>query len=131
MTKTVAEEIRAWATKLEEMANRNRSYDMEIEVENWDESDDENVPGYLNLGIDYSIVGKHRPATWGYHGGEPAEEPELDEYRVYNADTGQEITDIPQSVQNDIEKAIWDHAESRKDDDFDPPDNYDDYDSRY
>ena len=124
MAKTVAEEIRSWAIKLEEVANRHRSYDMEMEVENWDESDDENVPGYLNLGIDYTIVGQHRPATWGDRGGEPPEEPELDEYTIYNADTGEEITDVPPGVQRQLEDAIWKHAENRKDDDFDPPDDY-------
>jgi len=130
MTKTVAEEIRSWTQKLEEVMNRNRSYDMEMEIENWDESDDENVPGYLNLGINYSIYGKYIPARIRYDDYDhPAEYPELDEVTVYNADTGEEIQNIPPAVEKEIEDAIWKHAESRKDD-VDPPDDYDEYDYR-
>ena len=121
MKKSAAEEIRSLMNKLDESVNRH--YDMELEVENWvepEDPNDENFPYYLNLGIDYHIVGQYRPSTWGYHGGEPEEHPELDEYNVYNADTGEPITNIPPNIEQQIEAAIWKHAESRQDD-YDPP----------
>lgn len=127
MTKSVAEEIRSLMNKIDEAVVRH--YDMEMEVENWiepEDPEDENFPYILNLGIDYRIVGKYYPATLE----SPPEYPELDSYEVYNADTGQEIANIPPGIQDEIEKAIWDHAESRsKYDDYDPP--YDDDDRYY
>jgi hypothetical protein len=115
--------------KIIENAQR-RHYDMELEVENWQDSEDpndENFPHILNLGIDYSIYGKYVPARIRYDDYDhPAEYPELDSVEVYNADTGQLITDMPDDVSEYIEQAIWKHAESRRDD-FDPPDRDDDY----
>ena len=120
MPKTLTESIRDILDKLDEAVGR--SYDLEIEVENWDDSVD--GPDYRTLGIDYRISGRHRPATWGYHGGEPEEHPELDEVTVYDAATGQPLTDLPDYLDQQIEQAIWKDAEDRKDRDFEPPDDY-------
>lgn len=121
MQKTLTESIREILTKIDEAAGQH--YDLELEVENWDDSVD--GPDYRTLGIDYKITGRHRPATWGYHGGEPEEYPELDEIDVYDVVTGQPLTDLPDYLYDQIEDAIWKDAERRKDDSFEPPDNYD------
>jgi len=120
MPKTLAEEIRDTMSKIEEAMGRN--YDMELDVENWEESedpDDENWPAYRTLGINYSISGSYRPATWGDRGGDPPEYPELDDVEVFDADTGQALSNLPAELDREIEAAIWKDAESRKDDNID------------
>ena len=92
--------------------------------ENGEGDEDNPPPETIRVGINYSISGEHRPATWGYHGGEPAEHPEIDDASVFDLETGEDITD--QVVDNsEVEDAIWADAESSRDDDFDVPD--DDY----
>lgn len=124
MVKSISENIRSIMDRLNEVAG---SYDLELEVENWDfpeDPDDPNWPEFINLGIDYKIIGKYRPATWGDRGGDPEEHPELDEYEVYNVDTGEKITDkLPESVHKQVQEAIWKSHEERVDD----YDDYDDY----
>lgn len=129
MPKTLAEEIREMMNKVEEAMGHH--YDMELKVENWEnpeDPNDENWPAYRTLGINYSISGKYRPATWGYHGGEPEEHPELDEIEVFDAETGQPIQNLPKEIDDQIEQAIWKDAEKRKEDDFEPPNKDDFYD---
>jgi hypothetical protein len=131
MNKNLAEEIRNLMNKMEEAAQRH--YDLVIpEVENWvqpTDPDDESFPYYINLGVNYSIVGKYIPARIRYDDYDhPAEYPELDEFAVYNADTGEELTNIPNQVIDMIEQEIWDDAESKKAD-YDP--SYDDDDRDY
>ena len=119
MVKSIIESIRTMMDRLTEVAG---NYDLELEVENWqqpEDPDDENWPFYLTLGINYTTYGEHRPASWGYSGGEPEEHPELDEVTVHNAETGEEIQSIPDDVQRQIEDAIWKHYESKKDE-YDP-----------
>lgn len=129
MPKSIAEDIRMMMDRLNEVA---RSYDLELEVENWEypeDPDDESWPYSRTLGINYSIHGQHRPATWGYHGGEPEEHPELDEVQVFDAETGQPLGELPPEVDRQIEDAIWKDHES-KGQDYDPPyddDRYDRY----
>lgn len=127
MSKSIAEVMREFIDRMDEVSNRN--YDMEMEIENWRlddlDTDDESIPSYINLGIDYNVEGSYSPATWGDQGGEPEEYPELD-YKVYDVDTGQEITDIPEKVDSYIEEKIWDHI-NNKEPDFNEPDR----DSRY
>lgn len=117
-------------------ANENmggQHYDMTAEVTNpayaaWEngEGDENNPPPeVIKVGINYSISGEERPATWGYHGGEPAEHPEIDDASVFDLETGEDITNQVDS--SEIEEAIWADAESSQDDDFvEPDDNYDD-----
>jgi len=128
MPKTVAEEIRLMMQKVEEAMGR--SYDMELEVENWEDpasEDDENWPAYRTLGINYSISGKYIPARIQYDDYDhPAEYPELDEVEVFDAETGQLLQNLPKHLDDEIEEAIWKHAKSQQDD-YDPPDRYDDY----
>lgn len=119
MAKTIAEEIRQTMDRLAEASRQN--YDLEITVENWEDSDDDSALD-RTLGINYRISGKYRPATWGERGGEPEEHPELDEYQVFDADTGQEITSVlPDDVEQQIVNAIWQDAARDKGD-------YDEYD---
>lgn len=130
MSKTVAEEIRLMMQKVEEAMGR--SYDMELEVENWEDpasEDDENWPAYRTLGINYSISGKYIPARIQYDDYDhPAEYPELDEVDVFDAETGQLLQNLPKHLDDEIEEAIWRDAEQRKkDDDYDPYDRYDNY----
>jgi len=122
MPKTVAEEIRTMMKKLEEAMGRN--YDMELEVENWEDPedpDDDNWPAYRTLGINYSISGKYIPARIQYDDYDhPAEYPELDKVEVFDSETGQPIQNLPKEIDDQIEEAIWDHAEKSRDDDYDP-----------
>lgn len=119
-------------------ANENtggRNYDMTAEVTNpaytaWEngEGDEDNPPPEtIHVGINYSISGSERPATWGYHGGEPAEHPEIDDASVFDLETGEDISGQVDS--DEIDDAIWAHADTSADDDFDIPD--DNYDDRY
>jgi len=120
MIKSLAEEIRTLIKQIEEAT---RSYDMELEVENWEypeDPDDANWPTDITLGINYNIVGRYRPATWGDRGGDPPEYPELDVVEIFNAETGQPIQ-IPDYLESEIEQAIWSHAEQARDQDYDPP----------
>jgi hypothetical protein len=106
------------------------SYDMTTTVMNpafieWENgAGDENnpPPETIKVGVNYSISGEERPATWGYHGGEPAEHPELDDVSVFNLETGEDITD--QINIEDIEDEIWKDAERSADNDFVEPDDY-------
>lgn len=75
----------------------------------------------LNLHVEYDISGEYRPATWGYHGGEPAEYPELDGYDVYivgNDGSMVEInaSDLGPKGEQWIEERIWANAESSRND---------------
>ena len=83
----------------------------------------------LDLHIEYDIFGEYRPATWGYHGGDPAEYPEIDGYSVHAVGPDGSMIEIDGSdlgPKGDqwIEDQIWENAESMKDD------GYDDYDDR-
>lgn len=131
MVKTLAEEIREMMNKID--GAMGRSYDMELEVENWEDPEDpndENWPAYRTLGINYSISGKYIPARIRYDDYDhPAEYPELDQIEVFDAETGQSLQNLPKHLDDEIEKAIWKHAESKKDD-YDPPDK-DDFYNRY
>jgi len=103
-------------------------YDAELTIANpnFDASvEDENDPRYaeeIDVGVNYSISGSYRPATWGYHGGEPEEHPEMEITDVVDLATGKDISD--RVDMSDLEQRLWDHAEANKDDDFDPPDDY-------
>lgn len=126
MAKSIAEDIRDLMNKMEAAAGP-RAYDLELEVENWDfpeNPNDESWPSTVVLGINYTVAGKHRPATWGYHGGTPEEFPEIDTLEVFNTETGQQFADLPPEVDEQIEQAIWNDVESKKYD----ADDYDRYD---
>lgn len=102
-----------------------RSYDLELEIINpayeaWENGagDEQNPPDeVIDVGVDYNISGSYKSSTWGYHGGSPEEHPELDEYKVYDLATGQEINNLGKRAQEDIEEAIWKAAENSRDDD--------------
>lgn len=111
-----------------------RRYDLEVEIINpafeaWENGagDEDNPPDeIIDVGVDYTISGSYRPATWGDYGGSPEEHPEIDEYKVYDLATGQEIENVGKRGQEDIEAAIWKAAEEGSDDydDYDIPDRY-------
>lgn len=117
MKKTLAEEIREMMNRVEEAMGRH--YDMELELENWQDDSDEET---ITLGINYKITGRYRPATWGDRGGDPPEYPELDDAEYFNAKTGQPIQ-IPEYLEDQVEQAIWKDAEARKKD-IEVPDNF-------
>lgn len=106
-----------------EAANR-RHYDVTATILNpafaaWEsgQGDENNPPEEeLEVGVDYSMSGSYKPATWGYNGGEPEEYPEIDEYTVYDLATGQEIENIDDHAHSQIVKAITASAENRSDD---------------
>ena len=71
----------------------------------------------------FDISGVHRPATWGYYGGDPPESPELDDVRLVLGDR-----ELPLSL---VTKAEYDRLESKAFDAHsgeDEPDDCDDYD---
>ena len=82
----------------------------------------------LNLHIEYDISGEYRPATWGYHGGEPEEYPEIDGAQVsIVGDNGAMVeidgSDLGPKGAEWIDDQIWANADRMKDD-------YNDYDDR-
>lgn len=82
----------------------------------------------LNLHIEYDISGEYRPATWGYHGGEPEEYPEIDGAQVsIVGDNGAMVeidgSDLGPKGSEWIDDQIWADADRMKDD-------YNDYDDR-
>lgn len=130
MAQTLEEQIRIWMQRIEETAPsqpQQRSYDLEIEVENWEYSDNENDPNWKperTLGINYSIYGQDRPARINYDDYDhPAEHAEIDEVEVFDVDTGQPLPDLPKYIDDAIIEAIWEDVENRKNnDDYDPYD---------
>ena len=93
-------------------------YDLILDIDNpnWDEND-ENSYDTIRVGVNYSISGRYRPATWGYHGGEPEEHPELDDVSVVDVDTGEDVSD--KVNMDEIEQAIWKHEKDSEDDYYD------------
>ena len=45
----------------------------------------------IDVTVEYSVFGENKPATWGYHGGEPPESPEVEIYKITDDETGEEI----------------------------------------
>lgn len=103
-------------------------YDMTMSVLNpafsaWEngEGDEDNPPPEtIEVGVNYSISGQYRPATWGYHGGEPEEHPELDDLTVIDLETGKDITNEIDT--SEVEERIWD-IENDREPDFDVDEN--------
>lgn len=64
--------------------------------------EDEDDPNFeyeeIEVGINYDahISGQYRPATWGYHGGDPEEfaELEIDDFTVIDLGSGEDITKV-------------------------------------
>jgi hypothetical protein len=103
----------------------NHGYDIELEILNPNfNPEDELSPEEITVGVNYSISGSYRPATYD----DPAEHPDL-EYDVFNAETGEPLQNLGQETDAEIRDAIWADAEQSADDDFDIPD--DNYDDRY
>ena len=117
MAKTIAEEIRNTMNRLAEAGRE--QYDLVLPVENWEDNDD-GRPEKRVLGINYKIVGKYRPATWGYYGGQPAEYPEIDIEEIVDitdSTSPQPITEqLPTYINQQIENAIEDDAKRKKND---------------
>jgi len=87
--------------------------------------DDENSPEEIDVRVTYDIEGSYQPATWGYHGGEPEEHPELNIMTVTDLDNGQEISDtLEAQVINSLEQKAWEHYEQQEPDFDDSPDDY-------
>lgn len=109
ITKAVEDQLAEWATSIDA--------DEQSPIQN----------GYfiLDLSVEYSISGEYRPATWGYHGGEPEEHPEIDDANVYVVGNGTQIEIDSNALGEDaaefIDERIWDDAESNSDDYYDDP----------
>ena len=99
--------------------------DMAGDIQEDDQSPIQDFYTTVELGIDYSISGEYRDATWGYNGGDPAEYPELDDVTVSVIGNGNSVeidaNDLGKDASDWIDEKIWDAAESSRDD-------YDDYD---
>jgi len=103
-------------------------YDLETKIINpayiaWENgTGDENnpPPEEIDVGVNYSIYSDSD---------ERGSFSNIDEYKVYDLTTGQELDISDKNILDDIEDAIWRDAESSKDDDFDIPDRDDFYES--
>jgi hypothetical protein len=98
-----------------------------LTVENWyvpQDPEDENFPAEIELKIDYEIYGRDIPARIRYDDYDhPAEYAEIDDYKVYDANTNQLITNIPDAIVSEIEDAIMQDYRNPPQD-YEPP--YDD-----
>ena len=87
--------------------------EVEIENPNFNE-DDPNSEYYMKVEVEYTIRGFYSPSTWGYHGGEPAEHPELEVLQVYDMTTGEDIRDKLTPAQNkEIDDTLYKMNERR------------------
>jgi len=60
----------------------------------------------IEVGVDYSTEGKYYPATFD----DPAEYPEIVDIKVFDIDSGQEISSLlPESVLDTIDTECWEH----------------------
>jgi len=94
--------------------------------------DDE--PEEIEAGIDYDVevTGEDRPATWGYHGGEPPEyrEVEVTINRVIDMESGEDITDkvdidqLQQQIADNIDPSDYDDQDFEEDVGGDPTDEF-------
>jgi uncharacterized protein YfcZ (UPF0381/DUF406 family) len=111
----------------EGMGNQEGSYEFTTVILNPNFNiDDENSPEEIDIKVTYDVEGEHHPATWGYHGGEPEENPELNIMTVTDLENGQEILDtLEVPVVNSLEEKAWEHYEQQEPDFDDSPD--DDY----
>jgi hypothetical protein len=79
-----------------------RSYMFTTVVPNPTPGDEEEI----NVGVDYSMEGKYYPATFE----DPAEYPEIVDIKVFDVETGQEISSLlPESVLDTIDSECWNH----------------------
>lgn len=93
-------------------AGHSSNFDITLEVNNpkfniEDEMSQE--PETIEVGVNYTIEGEYHPATWGYHGGEPEELPEIEISKIVNIETGEEITD--DNVYQEVYDAIAEENE--------------------
>ena len=98
--------------------SKHGSFDTELTISNPffdpNDSSDEDTPEEIDVGVDYNISGDYRPSTWGYHGGDPEEYPEIEITRVVDLDTGEDITnEISQDASDYIEQQIADSEGDR------------------
>ena len=92
--------------------------------------DDENSPEEIDIKVTYDVEGEHHPATWGYHGGEPEENPELNIMTVTDLENGQEILDTLESnVIDSLDEKAWSHYQEQEPD-FDDSTDDDYYEGR-
>ncbi len=96
-------------------------------IEDGEESPVEGIE-YINVDIDYSVHGEYLPATWGYHGGSPAEYPEVEINEITAFGNGKSIkidfNDLDGDNQNYLQEKAEEEASENGSDDGD----YDDYD---
>ena len=111
----------------EGMGNQEGSYEFTTVILNPNFNiDDENSPEEIDIKVTYDVEGEYHPATWGYHGGEPEENPELNIMTVTDLENGQEILDtLEVPVVDSLEEKAWKHYEQQEPDFDDSPD--DDY----
>ena len=106
-----------------------KKYDFEWTIDNpfKDPGNDPDYEEEFDVGINYSISGKYRPAKITADPGDsyPAEYPELDSLQVFRLSTGEDITDhIPQDVMNKLGEKAWEDADSKSEPDDDRYDPY-------
>ena len=96
--------------------------------------EDEDDPNFeaeeIDVGVDYDYQyhGEYRRATWGYHGGEPEEFPELEITinSVVDLDSGEDITKYvdEDEIMKQLEDEIPSWRDVRNDRDYDDYDRY-------
>lgn len=90
---------------------------------------------YINVDIDYNVFGEYRPATWGYHGGEPEEYPEVELTDITAYGNGKSLPLPANDLSSKDLDYLQDKAEEKAadggydDGDYDDYDRYDRYES--
>lgn len=124
--KSLAEQLREFMDQIQE-GPHNQRYDLTVTIPNWEEpasDEDDTWEEEVDVGVNYTISGKHRPATrW-----EPEEHPDLDQVSVFDLATGQEITtQISPETMKYIDEKVWEDYNEREepDPDYDREDRLD------
>lgn len=110
--KSLAEQLREFMDQMSEAPVAVR-YDFETTIPNWEQpasEDDDTWEEEVDVGVNYSISGRHRAATYW----EPAEHPELDALSVFDLATGADITSqISPEVMKSLEEQAWEDHDER------------------
>lgn len=105
------------------------NYDIKLEIKNPKfnlEDESELNPEEIRVGVNYNISGEYAPATWGYHGGEPPESPEIEIEKIVDLDSNEDLSN-DHDVYSTVSDILYDKLEKKEIPEPSEPD-YDDMD---
>jgi len=85
---------------------------------------------YIMVDADYDVHGSYRPATWGYHGGDPPEYPEVEITDITAYGNGNSLNLEFNDLSAANQKYLQDRVEEKAADSGYGANDYDDYDDR-